>query len=322
MLSRRVLRIKVMQALYAFFQGGDDRLEKAEKQMMQNTERIYDLYIYQLSALLEILDTARAAIETGKGKYFPSESERNPVMKFADNRVLCYLENNTDYKRHFEALRINWADEKELFRKLFSQVRETEDYQNYLNSGKSSFEEDRRFVINLFKDHLADCDELMQLYEEKNIYWVDDYDIVSYMIIKTLNGFSQKMDVHTPLPDLFLKDGENEEDEMEDKAFMKDLFRKTILNADDYDRLIADKAANWELERIAMMDNLLLRMALCELLSFPSIPVKVTMNEYIEISKMYSTAKSRLFINGILDKLIADLKQSKRIRKSGRGLME
>lgn len=311
-----------MQALYAYFQGVDDRMDRAEKQMMQNTERIYDLFIYQLSVLVEIAEIARKVIETGKQKYFPTEEEKDPNMKFAENRIITALENNNAYRRHFEALRINWADDQDLFRKLFLQIRDTAEYKDYMASGKSNFEEDRRFIITLFRDFIADSQELQQYYEEKNIYWVDDYDIVSYMIIKALNGFSSKMDEFTPLPDLFIKPGENEEDEMEDKAFMKDLFRKTIVNAEQYDQLIAAKAEHWELERIALMDTILIRMALCELLSFSSIPVKVTLNEYIEISKMYSSAKSKVFINGILDKLISQLKEEKRIRKTGRGLME
>jgi N utilization substance protein B len=311
-----------MQALYAFFQGSDDRIDKAEKAMMQNTERIFDLYILQWSAMIEVVDIAREYSEVGKQKYFPSDAERNPVMKFVENRVIRQIEDNTDYKRHFEALRINWADEKEMFRRLYLNLRNSELYKDYMSSGKSSFEEDRRFIINFYKDFLSEFEELQQIYEEKNIFWVDDYDIVSYMIVKTLNILSTDADKHAPLPDLFLKAGESEEDEMEDKAFMKDLFRRTIVHAQEYEVLIAEKAANWELERIAMMDSLLLKMAICELTSFPSIPVKVTLNEYIEISKIYSSNKSKVFINGILDKLIVELKADDRIKKTGRGLME
>ncbi len=311
-----------MQALYGFFLNAEDRMDKAEKQMMQNTDRIYDLFIYQLSVLVEITEVARKHIETGRQKYLPTPEETAPNMKFAENRIVTLLEKNHDYRRHFEALRINWADEQDLFRKLFQQIRETPEYQAYMASDKNSFEEDRRLIITIFRDFIADSQELQQLYEEKNIYWADDYDIVSYMIIKTLNSFSSKMDEFMLLPDLFIKPGENEEDEMEDRAFMKDLFRKTIVNADQYDVLISAKAEHWELERIALMDTLLIRMALCELMSFPSIPIKVTLNEYIEISKMYSSAKSKVFINGMLDKLIVQLKAEKKIRKTGRGLIE
>lgn len=311
-----------MQALYGFFLNAEDRMDKAEKQMMQNTERIYDLFIYQLSVLVEITDVARKHIETGRQKYLPTPEEQHPNMKFAENRIVTLLEKNHAYRRYFEALRINWADEQDLFRKLFQQIRDTDEYRTYMSSDKNNFEEDRRFMITLFRDFIADSQELQQIYEEKNIFWADDYDIVSYMVIKTLNSFSSKMDEFTPLPDLFIKPGESEEDEMEDRAFMKDLFRKTIVNAEQYDALIAEKAEHWELERIALMDTLLLRMALCELMSFPGIPIKVTLNEYIEISKMYSSAKSKVFINGLLDKLILQLKAEKKIRKTGRGLIE
>jgi len=311
-----------MQALYAFYQSGEDRMDRAEKQMMLNTERIYDLFIHQLSVLVEIIEFARKNMETGKQKYFPTDEEKNPSLKFTENRIIAIIENNNAYRRHFDALRINWSEEQDLFRKLYLQIRETDEYKTYMSSEKNNFEEDRRFIITLFRDFLADNQQLQQYYEEKNIFWVDDYDIVSYMIIKTLNGFSVKMDEFAPLPDLFIKPGENEDDEMEDKAFMKDLFRKTIVNTQKYDELIAAKAEHWEIERIALMDTILLRMALCELMSFTSIPVKVTLNEYIEISKMYSSAKSKVFINGLLDKLITQLKEEQKIRKTGRGLME
>lgn len=322
MLSRRVLRIKVMQSLYAFILCGDDHIEKAEKAMMLNTNRIYDLFIYQLSALVEIADTARKILESGKLKHFPSEEEQNPRIKFIDNHVIRLIDDNTEFRKYFNALRINWADQQDLFRKIFLQIRDTSEYKEYMLSVKSNFEEDKRFIVTIFRDHLAECEELQQLYEEKNIFWADDYDIVSYMIVKTLNSFSSRTDIHTPLPELFIQSGENVEDETEDKTFMRDLFRKTIFHADEYDKWIAEKAENWELERIAMMDSILLRMAICELTSFPSIPIKVTLNEYIEISKIYSTAKSRIFINGLLDKLIVKLKSENKIRKIGRGLME
>lgn len=311
-----------MQALYAFYQSEGDRIDKAEKVMMLNTGKIYDLFIYQLSALVEIVEIARKTMETGKQKYFPTAEEQSPSTKFTDNRIFNLIENNTVYRRYFEALKINWADEQELFKRIFYKIRETEEYKEYMDSDKSTFEEDRRFIVTMYRDFLAECPELQAWYEERNIYWVDDYDIVSYMIIKTLNGFSTKTDEHTPLPDLFLKPGDSEEDEVEDRQFMLDLFRKTIVHTEDYDKLIAAKADHWEIERIALMDTLLLRMALCELSCFPSIPIKVSLNEYIEISKIYSSAKSKLFINGLLDKLIVQMKEEKKIRKTGRGLME
>ena len=322
MLSRRVLRIKVMQALYAFVQSGDDRIDKAEKAMMHNTERIYDLYIYQLSALVEIVEFARKIMESGLHKFLPTPEETDPPVKFVENRIIRLIEENTTYRKFFGLLKINWAEHQELFRKLFFQIRDSEDYKEYMKSGKNSFEEDRRFIVNVFRDHLGDCEELQQLYEEMNIFWVDDYDIVSFMIVKTLNSFSSRTDIHTPLPELFLKPGESEEEEVEDRAFMRELFRKTIIHSGKFEEMIARKAENWELERIALMDSILIRMALSELTEFPSIPVKVTLNEYIEISKIYSSVKSRIFINGILDKLILELKEKDQIRKTGRGLME
>jgi transcription antitermination protein NusB len=322
MLSRRVLRIKVMQALYAFIQSGNDRIDKAEDALLKNTEKIYDLFIYQLSALVEIAETARRIIDARKQKYIPTEEDISPQLRFVNNRVIALIEDNDVYRKRFDQLRINWSEQQDFFRKILQRINVTKEYKQYMQSAKDNFDADKQFIVSVFRDHFAECEELQQSYEEMNIFWVDDYDIVSYMIVKTLNAITEKTTIHTPLPELFLKPGDDVSEEQEDKAFMLELFRQTIIHGDAYDALISAKAENWELERIAFLDSLLIKMALAELTNFPSIPVKVTLNEYIEISKIYSSAKSHVFINGILDKLITDLKAQKKIVKTGRGLME
>jgi transcription antitermination protein NusB len=320
MLSRRVLRIKTMQALYGFFQSGSDRIDKEEKVLLHSTEEVHDLYVYQLSALVEIIEATRKQIESGLHKYFPTKEEADPQTRFVDNRVISLIENDELFRKRFNELRINWADQQELFKKLSHQVRNSPEYETYMSASISSFEKDRHILVCVFRDQIAACEELEQIYEEMNIHWAGDYDVVSYLIIKMLNTLEENGN-----PGRLIRENlapARGKDEDEDKAFMLDLFRKTIVHAGAFDTLIAGKAQNWELERIALMDTILLRMALTELTCMPSIPVKVTINEYIEISKIYSSAKSKVFINGVLDNIIADLKQANKIKKTGRGLME
>lgn len=308
-----------MQALYAFFQSEDDRVEQHNEKLLKNIYAIYDLYIYQLSFLIEIIEFARETIEISKNKFFPTEEEANPNTRFIDNLVISYIENNSDYKKKFSNLHINWSEQKDLVRRLFLQIKESENYKKYMTSEKSGAEEDVKVLEDIMDDYIAVNEELQQYYEDLNIYWADDYDVACYMVIKTLKYISLPGNKDKSLPKLF--GNRTVDDEKEEVDFIRDLFCKTILHSNEFDDMIEAKTDNWEIDRIAMMDMLLLKMALCEFTCFPTIPTKVTINEYIEISKFYSTPKSRIFINGILDKLLFDLLEKKKINKTGRGLI-
>jgi len=320
MLSRRYLRIKVMQALYAFFTSNNDSLDYSEKQLMLSMDKLYDLYIYNLSLIVEIFEYANLKQEEGKHKYFPTDEERNPNSKFIDNIFLSQLSDNKAYRNAVEERKISWVDEKEMVRKIFNKFKETKAYKEYMSVQGRSFDEDKEIVIKLQKKAILKHSPLHEFFEEKSIFWADDFSTASMMVIKSIQSFSETLSENASLPSLYkapYKKGVNE-----DKQFIIELFRNTVIHNDEYHKLIAEKAKNWELDRIAVMDMILIKMALTEFIEFSSIPLKVSMNEYIEISKMYSTPKSKVFINGILDKLLEGLKSKKKIKKTGRGLIE
>ncbi|HNW89953.1 MAG TPA: transcription antitermination factor NusB [Bacteroidales bacterium] len=319
MLNRRVLRIKVMQAIYAFFQSDNDRMDLAVKNLHKNVYGIYDLYIYQLSFLIEIIDFARETIEIQKNKYFPTQEEAHPNTRFVDNIIISKIENSPDYKRKHEELHINWADQEVLIRKTYQQVKESPFFVAYMNDKQSSVEKDFKVLEEIVDTFFAENDALQQYFEDINVYWADDYDIACYMVTKTLKYLKTADEKNPFLPKLF--GNLQNDDEKEELKFITNLFSKTIIHRSEFDDLIEAKVDNWELERIALMDSLLIKMAICEFIDFPTIPTKVTINEYIEISKMYSTPKSKIFINGLLDKLLFDLTEKKMIKKTGRGLI-
>lgn len=318
MLSRRHLRIKVLQALYAFVQSGSVDLAKGEKQLLNSVEKIHELIIYQMSFLLEIKDFAHNRIEESKNKFFPTEEDLEPNLRFVENRVLIQLEDNREYRKQHKILRINWADEQQMVRKALLTIKDSAFYQKYMALPESSFEEDRELLVKIVKKTLSGLELLEYYYESKSIFWAfDSFHTSNLILLKYLKSINESDDEYAGLPEI-LKDDEREED----REFMIKLYHKTILNSSKYESLIEEKAKNWDLDRIAIMDTILIKMALAELLEFPSIPVKVTLNEYIDISKYYSSEKSKVFINGILDKLIIDLKEKKLIKKTGRGLLE
>ncbi len=315
MLNRRYLRIKVMQALYGFFQSDTRDLAKGERDLFNGIDKIYDLYIYQLSLLVELQHVASITMEDAKTKRLPTQADLDPNLKFLSNKFLKQLSENIHLKREINNRKINWNNEFELIRKIYNNIKASEEYKQYMNSTDDSYVADRSFIVEVFKEHIADFELVNHLYEEKNLHWGDDIYLVNPMVVKTIETFKEDAAPDFPLMPLY-------KDREEDEQFVKDLFRQTALRNDETEKLIGDKTKNWEVERIAMMDVLLMKMAITEILHFSGIPVKVSLNEFIEISKMYSTPKSKIFINGILDKLVADFKKENKLNKMGRGLME
>ena len=314
MLNRRHLRIKVLQLLYAYFQSEEDNFPKAEKELILTIERMYDMYLYLLLSLSELKRAAENKVAYKKKKILPSEDDLHPNLKFVENQLIQLVENSSTLKALCEKRKINWmgVENQELFRKMFQHTLENETYFDYLHNNLSGFEEDRAFALSIFKEDIANSELLYNFFEEKSINWLDDLDLCCSMVLKSLKGIKIEEEF-VPMP--LFKENDDE------KEFVIELFRKTILNNEENEKLIAELADNWELDRIAKMDMFLLKMGLTELQIFPSIPTKVTLNEYIEISKFYSTPKSNLFINGILDKAIGKLTLAKKIVKTGRGLI-
>ncbi len=313
MLNRRYLRIKVMQALYGFFQAESNDAAKSEKEMFHSIEKIYDLYLYLMLLIVELRDVSQFVIEERKKKRLPTQEDMQPNRKFVDNPIFAQLSSNAQLRKETTDRKINWTGESELIRKLYNTVVNSSEYATYMKDPVDSYEHHRDFMVRIFENHIAESELLLNFFEEKSIYWADDYWLASVSVAKTLEQMAFDNDaVLLPL----WKDKED------DRQFVADLFRKSIVNNKENEQLVSQRTKNWEVERIAMMDILLMKMGLTELCHFSSIPVKVTLNEYIEISKLYSTPMSRVFINGILDKLVLDLKATGQIAKIGRGLME
>jgi len=319
MLGRRHYRIKVFQALYAWFQGGESRQDVAERSLLQSIDKIVELYYLQFSFFLEVIGFYRMRSEDGKNKFYPTDEELNPNLKLLENSLILSLQQNKDLQKKFNTYKFSWTEEQEMVRKIYMKVRNLKDLRTYFNQSEGSFEADRDIVYRIFKKCISKSAELQFYCEERNIFWVEDYQSAALFILKTLKQIPKGFPNSQSLVSLFPKD--EDDDPKEDKKFIVELFKKTIAQSDKLEDLIRTKTKNWELERIALTDIILIKMAIIELMQFPSIPVKVTMNEYIELSKLFSTPKSKIFINGLLDKLVEDLKKEKKIKKKGRGLL-
>lgn len=314
MLNRRHLRIKVLQALYAYYQSDEENYRRTENELFAAIDRIYDLYLYLLLTLPELRMIAEHRIEENKKKIRPTEEDLNPNRKFVDNAVIRLIEENKKLRHVSEERKINWIGDEnhEMFRKLFLHLRESEVYFEHMNSEQTGFEADKAFALDLFKVEVANFPLLYNFFEERSIHWLDDIDLSCSMVLKTIKSFEEEQDGE--IMDLF-KDPEDEQE------FTRELLRKTISMDKENEQLIDELTRNWELDRIAKMDIILMKMAITEFQVFKTIPTKVTLNEYIEISKFYSTPKSNGFINGVLDKAIARLESEKKIQKIGRGLI-
>ncbi len=318
MLYRRHLRIKVLQSLYSWYTGGQSELPKAERELLDGIDKLYELFIYQLSFVLEVKKFAEERLEQNKKKFYPTEEDLNPNLKFVQNPVFKVLETNKSFHRLVASYKINWSDEEEMIRKFYAELRKTNFYKKYMSSATSSFDEDKKFMIQMTDQLLSEFESLRFFYEEKSIYFVDGYDLVLLLLIKFFETASPRFTEDTPMPGIYKEYKEKNED----LDFVKVLFRKTILGDDESTEIIKSKTKNWEYDRIPLMDIILLKMAINELQEMETIPLKVTLNEYIELAKYFSTANSKVFVNGVLDKLIGEFKSEGKINKSGRGLKE
>ncbi len=319
MLYRRHLRIKALQALYSFYTGGTDDLVKGEKELLNSISKVYELFIWQLSFMVEVKRFATMRLEENKKKYFPTEEDLNPNLKFINNRVLNYIEDNEDFKRKEDLFKVNWGDEQNMIRKFNKEMRESEYFKKYMNNGKDSLEDDKIFMIKFIDLQLSQYDLLQAFYEEKSVYYTDGYNLVTLLLLKFVDTLSAKNNAHTPLPEIYKENPAQSDD---DRKFLRKLYRKVILEDNELNDILKTRTKNWDYNRIPLMDLLLLKMAVIELTEMPTVPVKVTLNEYIELTKYFSTIKSKTFVNGVLDKLIRDFKEVGKIKKLGRGLVE
>jgi N utilization substance protein B len=313
MISRRLIRIKALMAIYAFNRREDVNLSQAETELMFSIGKTYDLYHKLLLLVLEIADIAGEKIDQALQKRMPTHQDLNPQRRFVDNKTIAQLRNNLQFKNYISFNKLSWVNSAHIPRILYNKMINWEIYEEYMTTETHNYLSDKKFVIKMITDLFLTSEDLQSNLEEQSIYWNDDMEYVSTMIEKTLKKFKVDSDEKMPLMPLF-KNAEDEE-------FVKILFRKAILHSKKCSELIDKNTTNWEVDRIALMDTLVMQLAITEILEFPEIPVKVSLNEYIEIAKFYCTSKSSTFVNGILDNIVKEIREEGLFNKSGKGLV-
>ncbi|PTS99284.1 transcription antitermination factor NusB [Pedobacter sp. HMWF019] len=315
MLNRRHLRIKALQNIFAWQMSDKKDLISSKKALMKSIDDVYEMYVRMLALISEITEyTAVDAIERSN-KHFPTEEDLNPNQKLLHNAFIVLLQKNPEFQAAVNKYQINWNAEPDFIKTIYNKLKSTPEYAAYLAGDNEGLEESKEIIKFIFRKIILKNQNIIQAFEDKFINWSVDKEVMQGMVAKTLKNFTSEDPFANKLTPI-------SQDWPEDSKFVQDLFAYTLKNYDKYQELIAERTKNWESERIALMDTILMKMAICELLNFPSIPVKVTINEYLDLSKDYSTPKSNSFINGILDKILGDLKRTNSIKKIGRGLID
>lgn len=312
MLSRRLLRIKVIKSLYAHFKSDSDSMTASEKSLMMSIDKTYQLYHQMLYLVVEVLRYADSRIELAKAKKLATAEDLNPNTKFINNELIKRIELSDDLCTYLQRYSLGWTQNPELIKSLYNSLIESDYYKKYMGNPLRSFKEDVKLVEDFYTLTVNDNEAVEDAIEEQSIMWSDDVDFALIMVVRTLSNCRQSQS-QVPLLEKFKND--------DDRLFVSELYRKTLVNYNDYLSYIEKFTQNWDIDRIAFMDNLIMTSAMTELLSFNSIPVKVTLDEYIEIAKYYSTPGSSLFINGVLDKIVDALEKENKLNKLGRGLL-
>ena len=307
MINRILIRIKVLQIVYSYYQNGNGDLKVAENELLFSLQKSYDLYHYLLLLIVEVTNLQKRILEVRKNKYMPTEEELNPNTRLIDNRFTAQLVENEALQKYVAEQGISWSNDEEFVKNILDQILASDIYAEYLANENDSYETDREFWRAIFKKLICGNDFVEEYLEDKSIYWNDDIVIVETFTLKTIKQFDEEKGSKQPLLPMF-KD-------LEDKAFAVKLFRQSLLKGKEYRERINNHMKNWEAERVANMDLIIMQVAIAELLSVPSIPVSVTLNEYIDSAKFYSTPKSGIFINGILDSIVSELKNEKLLLK-------
>ena len=308
MINRVLIRLKRVQIIYAYYQNGGKNLDTAEKELFFSLSKAYDLYNYLLLLMVEVTKQANKKLNAAKNKLIPTKEELFPNTKFVENRFIAQLEVNKQLLDFAGNQKKTWENEADFVKSLCEQIMESDIYKEYMASETSSYEEDREVWRKIYKKIIFNNAELDQVLEDQSLYWNDDKEIVDTFVLKTIKRFEEKNGAKQELLPEFKDD--------EDQDFARRLFRRAILNSDYYRHLISENTKNWDLDRVAFMDVIIMQIALAEVLSFPNIPVSVSLNEYVEIAKLYSTPKSGGFINGTLDGIVNQLKKENKLTKN------
>jgi transcription antitermination protein NusB len=313
-LNRRHIRTKVMQSIYAMHQSKSDDIEKQEKFLFFSLDNIQDLYLTMVSILIEIKKKEAVLIEKSSQKHLATKEEKSPNLKFINNQIFQYLEDNNSLRSAIEDRKIDcWALHSEYITIFTDAIKNSGSYAKYMSNNVNTFEEDKRFVEYIFSEIIVPNEKLYEFLEDNKLTWIDDIPTVNTLIAKQLDAIKSINDTSFKVPKIY-KD-------TEDKEYVSNLFRKTVLNEIEFEKEFENKTPNWDIDRIPEIDTIIIKMAICEFLKFPSIPTKVTINEYLEIAKEYSTPKSSIFINGLLDNLVKEFASNGKLQKTGRGLM-
>ena len=307
MINRVLIRLKIIQLVYAYYQNGSKNLDSAEKELFFSLSKAYDLYNYLLMLMVALTNYAQKRVDAGKAKLAPTSEDLSPNMKFIENKFVAQLEVNKQLLEFISNQKKTWDNDQEFVKELYDKITASDLYKEYMVSSDSSYEADRELWRKLYKSFVFNNDSLDQVLEDQSLYWNDDKEIVDTFVLKTIKRFEESKGASQPLLPEFKDD--------EDQEFARRLFRRTILNGDYYRHLISDNTRNWDLDRVAFMDVVIMQCALAEILSFPNIPISVSLNEYVEIAKLYSTAKSGSFINGTLDGIVNQLKKEGKLTK-------
>jgi len=307
MINRVLIRLKIIQIIYAYYQNDSKNLDAAEKELLFSLSKAYDLYNYLLLLMVGVTEYALKRIENGKIKKLATDEDLNPNMRFVENKFIQQLQSNKMLLEYAHRQKRTWNDHEEFLKSLYEKIQATDIYKEYMAKGSTTYLEDRDFWRKLYKALICANEDLDRLMEEMSLYWNDDKEIVDSFVLKTINRFDETEGADQELLPEF-----KDED---DRSFAIRLFRRSILNCDEYRKLINENTRNWDLNRVAFMDVIIMQVALAEIMSFSNIPISVSLNEYVDIAKYYSTPKSGAFVNGTLDGIVKSLRLEGKITK-------
>lgn len=308
MINRELIRLKVLQQTYAFYQNGNNKLDAAEKELFFSLSKAYDLYLYMLELMVEVNRIAEQTLVTATNRYNRVHEGEPPSARFVNNQFIAQLAKNQQLKDFVENQKKTWADDEDFVRRLYSHITQSEIYQEWMQrSDNPTYEEDKELWRQIYRKIIVEYEDLDQLLEDKSLFWNDDRFIVDTFVLKTIRRFEKKNGVNQELLPEYRDD--------EDREFARRLFRASILGAENYRMLISQSLHNWDLERVAFMDMLILQTALAEMFTFPQIPITVTINEYVDLAKYYSTPRSGGYVNGMLDAIARRLIAEGKLRK-------
>ena len=308
MINRILIRIKVLQIVYAYYQKDSNDLKVAENELLLSLRRSYDLYHYFLLLIVDVTRMYERTIEVKRNKYRPTDEERNPDIRMLNNRLASQIAENEDLLKYAKEHGISWADDMDFVKKILEMIMTSEVYADYIENEEDNYEADKNFWRLIFKRVISNSEFVEDYLEEKSIYWNEDVDIIESFVIKTIKRFDENAGSKQDLMPMFSND--------DDYDYVIKLFRQSLLNGDKYRERIDKHMKNWESERVANMDLVIMQVALAEIMNFPTIPVSVTLNEYIDAAKYYSTPKSGTFINGVLDSIVEELRVDKLLVKN------